>query len=85
MSSSGEKLDYPGFIEFLSKDGFSGKLSCDIKVSYQIKDDDKKLNLKFLKNCKYRLQGFDLLYFVPTKGVTILVGRDYSPTFQIDE
>ena len=85
MSSSEEKLDYSKFIEFLSEDGFSGKLSCNIRVSYQIKDKGVKLNLKFLKDCKYRLQGFDLLYFVPTKGVTILIGRDYSPVFQIDD
>ncbi len=85
MSSSSTKLDYSKFIGFLSESGFSGKLPCDIRVSYQLKDESVKTQLKFLKDCKYKLQGFNLLYFKPTEEIIILVGRDYSPIFQIDK
>ncbi len=85
MSSSATKLNYSKFIEFLSESGFSGKLPCDIKVSYHIKGESVKTHLKFLKDCKYELQSFDLLYFKPVKEITVLVGREYSPIFQICE
>ncbi len=87
MSSSEKTFDYSEFIGFLSENGFSGKLPCDIRVSYQIKDKDGnvKPKLKFLKDCEYKLQGFNLLYFKPTKDIIILVGHEYFPIFQLNE